>query len=106
MTESWLGVLKIDLSAIGLTKNLGMPYLGFSVGLIPIFVNGLDGQKIFFIGLASLGTTIIVWQENLSAEISNAQDLIATLRLPRWCYSQYSGSSLDSRKRKMLDRSI
>ncbi len=51
MTESWLGGEGIGPEAIPVARVLGSAYLGFIVGMILTFMNGPDGQRIYFFAL-------------------------------------------------------
>ena len=51
MTETWLAGEEIGPEAIPVARILGAAYLGFIVGLILIYINGPDGQRIYFLAL-------------------------------------------------------
>ena len=61
---------EIGPEAIGVARVLGFTFLGYNVGLIWTFVNGPDGQKIYFISLlvAQIGTLLNIWHQHLFAE--------------------------------------
>ncbi len=51
MTETWLAGEGIGPEAIPVARVLGSAFLGFIVGLILTYLNGPDGQKIYFYAL-------------------------------------------------------
>ncbi len=69
MTETWLAAEEIGPEAITVARVLGSAYLGFIVGLILTFMNGPDGQKIYFFALlvAQICTLLNIWHQHLFA---------------------------------------
>ena len=69
MTETWLAGEEVGPEAIPVAKVLGSAYLGFIVGLILTYMNGPDGQKIFFYALlvAQICTLLNIWHQHLFA---------------------------------------
>ena len=67
MTETWLAGEEIGPEAIPVAKVLGSAFLGFIVGLILTYMNGPDGQKIYFYALlvAQICTLVNLWQQHL-----------------------------------------
>ena len=67
MTETWLAGEGIGPEAIPVARVLGAAFLGFIVGLILTYMNGPDGQKIYFYALlvAQICTLINLWHQNL-----------------------------------------
>ena len=76
MTETWLAGEEIGPEAIGVARVLGFTFLGYNVGLIWTFVNGPEGQKIYFISLlvAQIGTLLNIWHQHLFTETTTAFD--------------------------------
>ena len=69
MTETWLAGEEIGPEAIPVAKVLGSAFLGFIVGLILTYMNGPDGQKIYFYALlvAQICTLLNLWHQHLFA---------------------------------------
>ena len=69
--ESLLLDKGIDVSAAPLQRFIGLTWLGFVVGVIFTFVNGPDGQKIFFNALlvAHIATAIANWYQYFANDI-------------------------------------
>ena len=69
MTETWLAGEGIGPEAIPVARVLGSAFLGFIVGLILTYLNGPDGQKIYFYALlvAQICTFLILWHQHLLA---------------------------------------
>ena len=67
MTETWLAGEKIGPEAIPVARVLGSAFLGFIVGLILTYLNGPDGQKIYFYALlvAQICTLLNLWHQHL-----------------------------------------
>ena len=67
MTETWLAGEGIGPEAIPVARVLGSAFLGFIVGLILTYMNGPDGQKIYFYALmvAQICTLINLWHQHL-----------------------------------------
>jgi len=69
MTETWLAGEGIGPEAIAVARVLGAAFLGFIVGLILTYMNGPDGQKIYFYALlvAQICTFLNLWHQHLFA---------------------------------------
>ena len=69
MTETWLAGEEIGPEAIPVARVLGSAFLGFIVGLILTYLNGPDGQKIYFYALlvAQICTFLNLWHQHLFA---------------------------------------
>ena len=69
MTETWLAGEGIGPEAIPIARVLGAAFLGFIVGLILTYINGPDGNKIYFFALivAQICTFINLWHQHLFA---------------------------------------
>ena len=69
MTETWLAAEEIGPEAIPVARVLGSAYLGFIIGLILTYINGPDGQKIYFNALlvAQICTLLNIWHQHLFA---------------------------------------
>ena len=69
MTETWLAGEGIGPEAIPVAKVLGSAFLGFIIGLILTYMNGPDGQKIYFFALlvAQISTLLNLWHQHLFA---------------------------------------
>ena len=69
MTETWLAGEGIGPEAIPVAKVLGSAFLGFIIGLILTYMNGPDGQKIYFYALlvAQICTLLNLWHQHLFA---------------------------------------
>ena len=69
MTETWLAGEQIGPEAIPVARVLGSAFLGFIIGLILTYMNGPDGQKIYFYALllAQICTLFNIWHQHLFA---------------------------------------
>ena len=69
MTEAWLAGEGIGPEAIPVARVMGSAFLGFIVGLILTYMNGPDGQKIYFFALlvAQICTFLNLWHQHLFA---------------------------------------
>ena len=76
MTETWLAGEEIGPEAIPVARILGSAYLGFIVGLILTYINGPDGQRIYFLTLlvAQIVTLLNIWQQHLFTENKTVLD--------------------------------
>ena len=76
MTETWLAGEEIGPEAIPVARVLGSAFLGFIVGLILTYMNGPDGQKIYFFALlvAQICTLLNLWHQHLFAGNPTAFD--------------------------------
>ena len=70
MTETWLAGEEIGPEAIPVARVLGSAFLGFIVGLILTYINGPDGQRIYFLALlvAQICTLLNLWHQQLFTE--------------------------------------
>ena len=70
MTETWLAGEEIGPEAIPVARVLGSAFLGFIVGLILTYINGPDGQRIYFLALlvAQICTLLNLWHQHLFTE--------------------------------------
>ena len=50
MTEIWLAGEGIGPEAIPVARVLGSAFIGFIIGMVLTYINGPDGQKIYFFG--------------------------------------------------------
>ena len=66
-TETWLAQNGMGPETVGLARVLGFTWLGIIVGLIRTFINGPDGNNIFFTALiiAQLGLVLNLWHQYL-----------------------------------------
>jgi len=69
--ETLLSDRGIDVSAVPIARFVGLTWLGFAVGVIFTFVNGPDGQKVFFNALlvAQIATASANWYEYFANDI-------------------------------------
>ena len=67
---------EIGREAIPVARVLGSAYLGFIVGLILTYINGPDGQRIYFLALlvAQIVTLLNIWQQHLFTENKTVLD--------------------------------
>ena len=65
--ETWLAQNGMGPETVGLARVLGFTWLGIIVGLIRTFINGPDGNNIFFTALiiAQLGLVLNLWHQYL-----------------------------------------
>ena len=77
--ETLLSDRGIDVTAAPLVRFLGLTWLGLLVGVIFTFVNGPDGQKVFFNALlvAQITTAILNWYQYFGNDIGAPFDVIA-----------------------------
>ena len=66
------------MSAVPLLRLAALTWLGFLVGIVLTFVNGHDGQKVFFNALlvAQITTAILNWQQYFGNDIETPFDVI------------------------------
>jgi hypothetical protein len=66
-TEAWLAANEINLNATTIARVMGGAWLGLGFGLLLTFLNGPDGQKIFFwtLGLAQIATLLVLLYHHL-----------------------------------------
>ena len=69
--ETLLSDRGIDVTAAPIARFLGLTWLGFLVGVIFTFVNGPDGQKVFFNTLlvAQIATAILNWYQYFANDV-------------------------------------
>jgi len=69
--ETLLSDRGIDVSAVPIARFVGLTRLGFVVGVIFTFVNGPDGQKVFFNALlvAQIATAIAAWYQYFANDV-------------------------------------
>ena len=69
--ETLLSDRGIDVTAAPIARFLGLTWLGFVVGVIFTFVNGPDGQKVFFNALlvAHIATAIAAWYQYFANDV-------------------------------------
>ena len=69
--ETLLSDRGIDVSAVPIARFVGLTWLGFVVGVIFTFVNGPDGQKVFFNALlvAQIATAIAAWYQYFANDV-------------------------------------
>ena len=71
----------IDVSAVPLLRLAALTWLGFLVGIVLTFVNGPDGQKVFFNALlvAQITTAILNWHQYFGNDIGTPFEGIANV---------------------------
>ena len=69
--ETLLSDSGIDVTAAPIARFLGLTWLGRLVGVIFTFVNGPDGQKVFFNALlvAQIATAILNWYQYFANDV-------------------------------------
>lgn len=69
--ETALSDRGIDVSAVPLLRLAALTWLGFLVGIVLTFVNGPDGQKVFFNALlvAQIATAIAAWYQYFANDV-------------------------------------
>ena len=69
--ETLLSDRGIDVTAAPIARFLGLTWLGLLVGVIFTFVNGPDGQKVFFNALlvAQIATAIAAWYQYFANDV-------------------------------------
>ena len=69
--ETLLSDRGIDVSAAPIVRFLGLTWLGLLVGVVFTFVNGPDGQKVFFNALlvAHIATAIANWYQYFANDV-------------------------------------
>ena len=69
--ETLLSDHRIDVSAAPVVRLVALTWLGLLVGIILTFVNGPDGQKVFFNALlvAHIATAIANWYEYFANDV-------------------------------------
>jgi len=77
--EAALSDRGIDVSAVPLLRLAALTWLGFLVGIVLTFVNGPDGQKVFFNALlvAQITTAILNWYQYVGNDLGTPFDVIA-----------------------------
>ena len=81
MPEVALSDRGIDVSAVPLLGLATLTWLGFLVGIVLTFVNGSNGQKVFFNALlvAQITTAILNWHQYFGNDIETPFDVIANV---------------------------
>ena len=66
-TEAWLVANEVNVNAAIVARVTGGAWLGLGFGLFLTFLNGPDGQKIYFwtIGLAQIVTLLVILYQHL-----------------------------------------
>ena len=79
--EAALSDRGIDVSAVPLLRLAALTWLGFLVGIVLTFVNGPDGQKVFFNALlvAQITTAILNWHQYFGNDIGTPFEGIANV---------------------------
>ena len=77
--ETLLSDRGIDVSAAPVVRLVALTWLGLLVGVIFTFVNGPDGQKVFFNALlvAQIGTAILNWYQYFANDVGTPIEAIA-----------------------------
>ena len=75
-TEAWLLANEINVNAITIARVMGGAWLGLGVGLFLTFLNGPDGQKIYFwtLGVAQIATLLVLLYHYLALKIPGTAD--------------------------------
>jgi len=70
MTEIWLAGEGIGPEAIPVARVLGSAFLGFIIGMVLTYINGPDGQKIYFFAIlvAQICTFLNLWHQHFFSE--------------------------------------
>ena len=70
-----------DVSAVPLLRLAALTWLELLVGIVLTFVNGPDGQKVFFNALlvAQITTAILNWHQYFGNDIGTPFDVIASV---------------------------
>ena len=75
-TEAWLLANEINVNAITIARVMGGAWLGLGVGLFLTFLNGPDGQKIYFwtLGVAQIATLLVLLYHYLALKTPGTAD--------------------------------
>ena len=75
-TEAWLLANEINLNATLIARVMGGAWLGLGFGLLLTFLNGPDGQKIYFwtLGLAQIATLLIILYHHFALNTPGTAD--------------------------------
>ena len=75
-TEAWLLANEINVNAITIARVMGGAWLGLGVGLFLTFLNGPDGQKIYFwtLGIAQIATLLVLLYHYLALKTPGTAD--------------------------------
>ena len=91
--ETLLSDRGIDVTAAPIARFLGLTWLGLLVGVIFTFVNGPDGQKVFFNALlvAHIATAIANWYQYFANNVGSlvgdvTVDIVLTALLLSTCF--------------------
>ena len=75
-TEAWLIANEINVNATTIARVMGGAWLGLGVGLFLTFLNGPDGQKIYFwtLGVAQIATLLVLLYHYLALKTPGTAD--------------------------------
>tara|TARA_B110000495_G_C22359995_1_gene235667 strand:+ start:81 stop:470 length:390 start_codon:yes stop_codon:yes gene_type:complete len=75
-TEAWLLANEINVNATLIARVMGGAWLGLGVGLFLTFLNGPDGQKIYFwtLGVAQIATLLVLLYHYLALKTPGTAD--------------------------------
>jgi hypothetical protein len=75
-TEAWLVANEINVNATLIARVMGGAWLGLGVGLFLTFLNGPDGQKIYFwtLGFAQIATLLVLLYHYLALKTPGTAD--------------------------------
>ena len=75
-TEAWLVANEINVNATLIARVMGGAWLGLGVGLFLTFLNGPDGQKIYFwtLGVAQIATLLVLLYHYLALKTPGTAD--------------------------------
>jgi hypothetical protein len=75
-TEAWLVANEINVNATLIARVMGGAWLGLGFGLLLTFLNGPDGQKIYFwtLGVAQVATLLVLLYHYLALKTPGTAD--------------------------------
>jgi len=75
-TEAWLVANEINVNATLIARVMGGAWLGLGFGLLLTFLNGPDGQKIYFwtLGLAQIATLLVILYHHFALKTPGTAD--------------------------------
>jgi len=75
-TEAWLLANEINVNATLIARVMGGAWLGLGFGLLLTFLNGPDGQKIYFwtLGLAQIATLLVILYHHFALKTPGTAD--------------------------------
>ena len=75
-TEAWLVANEINVNATLIARVMGGAWLGLGFGLLLTFLNGPDGQKIYFwtLGVAQIATLLVLLYHYLALKTPGTAD--------------------------------